>query len=56
LFWRFWGSLSLLKRFPQLARIGKKLYGAALTDIFAKNMTFITKRDIYNVISTILPR
>jgi pimeloyl-ACP methyl ester carboxylesterase len=53
LFWRFWVSLSLLKRVPRIAKASEKLYGVALTDIFAKNMTFITKRDIYNVISAI---
>ncbi|MDR3289603.1 MAG: hypothetical protein LBT22_09265 [Peptococcaceae bacterium] len=51
--WRFWIPLALLKRIPGLARVSAKLYGTALTAIFVKNMTFLTKLDIDRVISAI---
>jgi pimeloyl-ACP methyl ester carboxylesterase len=51
--WQFWLPLSLLKRFPGLARLSERKFGVDMTTIFIRNMQFLTNQDIYNIIGSI---
>ncbi|MFP3155991.1 hypothetical protein LQZ18_16525 [Lachnospiraceae bacterium ZAX-1] len=48
----FWPPFALLKAYPCLAWIGKRKFGEELTAIAVKVTAFITKRDIYNMVSS----